>query len=314
MRIVGRGAGTTISLTVLAAMLLSMLAGCTPAEGRMDIAPAPSPLPPASPSVTTPGQPVHQVAVPDLDRLNQELKAMLAEAEGNYGIYLLDLQSQKSISINADTLFPAASTVKLPLVLYVMNQVAHGNSSLDEPLTYTDDDWEDGTGLLQAAVEGDTFTVRELVDLSIQYSDNIAANLLMRRFGADRVGRYADRLGADATRIEPGAMATTPTDMARIVYAIATSDRAAPSELREYLLDLLSNTAFSDRIRAGVPPEVGVAHKIGTLPNVVNDVALVSGEHPFILSVFSTDVAEEEGVAVIQAVAETTYRFLNGRQ
>ncbi|HEY8742135.1 MAG TPA: serine hydrolase, partial [Chloroflexota bacterium] len=78
----------------------------------------------------------------------------------------------------------------------------------------------------------------------------------------------------------------------------------------DQMLQYLTHTAFHDRIPAGVPADVVVAHKIGTQINVENDVALVAlPGRPYILSIFAKDVTEEDAVPVEQAISRAVYQF-----
>jgi len=219
--------------------------------------------------------------------------------------------SGEGIGINTKTVFPAASTMKLPMTLFILDQIAKGQATLDEQLTYISRDWEDGTGYLQSFVaEGDSFAVEELIDYAIRFSDNIATNILVRRFGFSRVYEHIQHLGGTLTWFDPETIGTTPQEMAGYMYA-AHAETTANEQLRRLLLDVLAETVFQDRIRAGIPIEVRVEHKIGTLPGVVNDVAFVYGDRPFVLAIFSMGVEEATAVLVIEHIAEQTYKFLN---
>lgn len=291
-----------------------------PAEtGEVLGPPAPEPAKPTSPAQgtptsTTPAQkptttPVVQPG--DLSPLKAQLRTYLAKQKGTYGIYVLDLTNGQGFGINSDQVFYAASTVKVPMALYVLDLAAHGKISLDERVAYQSSDYEGGTGILQSSIKpGDTVTVRRLVDLSIRYSDNIAANMLMRRFGSANVAAYMRQLGGKVTRTSDGRWGTTPYDMA--LYMSATQGAGIhDASLRQYLLNLLETTVFTDRIAAGVPSGVTVAHKIGTLSGVVNDIGLVfAPKHPFIISVFSDGTSEQTAPAVIAQITRQTYSYL----
>lgn len=252
----------------------------------------------------------------DLRGLRAKLNHYLARHDGTYGVFIIDLKSGRALSINGDQRFPAASTFKLPMSLHIFDQVEKGKVSLDEVLAYSDEDWEAGTGVLQASVEGDTFTVRELVELAITHSDNIATNILLRRFGLYNIMTYMEQdLGGRVVNIEDGAIVTTPRDMAVYMRKAQSDELLRQAELRGLLLDSLENTVFEDRVAAGVPAGVPVAHKIGTLPGVVNDVALVgAAERPFVIAAFSMDVWEDEAAEVITGLTRTVYEHLNGEK
>ncbi len=264
---------------------------------------------PAPAQVTKPAPARRRSAAPDMRPLQTRLEEFLAEQDGLYGVYVLDLNSGRSAAVHENDIFPTASTFKLPLAMYILDEAAKGRVDLDEPIAYTDAYWEDGTGILQEQLsEGDTRTVRELVELAITESDNIATNMLIDRFGVQNVYDYMERLGGTVTQYEPGVHGSTPREMATYLR-LAMSDRAVGDKaLRDFLFGALTSTSFHERVEAGVPEGVKVAHKVGTLPGVVNDVALVyAPQRRFIVSVFSLDVGEETAKAVIAEIAAMVY-------
>lgn len=278
-----------------------------------DPQPEPEPAPPPEP----PFEPVPIAAdgTPALDRLKQQLQAYVSRQKGTYGVYLIDLKSGAGIGVNETKIFPTASTFKLPMSMYVMNEVAAGRASLDDKLTFKETDREGGTGILQNKIkEGDQFTLGQLVDLALTESDNIATNMICRRFGFRPVYDYMLKLGGTVTKFDAETIGTTPKDMATYMQQLRQPNgvTVATPELRQRLLDALARTSFHDRIEAGVPSGVRVAHKIGTLTNVINDVGLVyAPERPFILAVFSVDVRENTAPQVITEITRLIYGSLN---
>ncbi|MDF2630916.1 MAG: putative beta-lactamase [Symbiobacteriaceae bacterium] len=291
----------------------SLLAGCTgrpaqaitvPDVGATIAAPAVQSSVQAAPAAP---------AQPDLRQLRRQLHSYLADQDGTYGVFILDLTTGKGVGINSDKVFPAASTFKLPMSLYILDQVTKGKASLYEKIAYEASDYDEGTGTLQDWVEeGTELTVRELVELAITQSDNIATHMLLRRFPPQNVYAYMkEQLGGKVTHFDEETMGTTPREMATYMMDAHSGQALEDRELQQFLISALENTAFEDRAAAGVPDGVAVAHKIGTLPNVVNDVALVEvPDHPFIISVFSLDVSEEIAPGVISEVTRKVYDFL----
>lgn len=308
-------------------ILAGLLTGCaslpgvqhnTPAQTATAAASAPSvaesltfvgpPAPPAAPvPAATPAQ-----KQPDMQKLQKTLNQYLAAQDGTYGVFVIDLTTGQSLGINSDTVFPAASTFKLPMSLYILNLASQGKVDLNEQLAYQESDYEDGTGILQDSISvGDTYPIKELIKLAITQSDNIATHMLLDRFGIQNVYDYMHQLGGQVTEYDDETIGTTPKEMARYMRSARGTKAVTDPALRQFLIDCLENTAFVDRTAAGVPEGVAVAHKIGTLPNVVNDVALVlAPDHPFIISAFSKDVNDDQAPQVITDVTRQVYDFL----
>jgi beta-lactamase class A len=247
-----------------------------------------------------------------MQKLQKTLNQYLAAQDGTYGVFVIDLTTGQSLGINSDTVFPAASTFKLPMSLYILNLASQGKVDLNEQLAYQESDYEDGTGILQDSISvGDTYPIKELIKLAITQSDNIATHMLLDRFGIQNVYDYMHQLGGQVTEYDDETIGTTPKEMARYMRSARGTKAVTDPALRQFLIDCLENTAFVDRTAAGVPEGVAVAHKIGTLPNVVNDVALVlAPDHPFIISAFSKDVNDDQAPQVITDVTRQVYDFL----
>ncbi len=243
--------------------------------------------------------------------LAQVLSAYLSTLRGTYGVAIIDLTTGATASVGGDRVFVAASTFKVPLAMYIFSLVERGEADLAEPLYYVPADWEGGTGILHGAVPGDCYTVAELVNLSLTVSDNIATNMLLRRFGEQNVFAYMRELGGTVTNLPTGRRATTPRDMAR--YMEIAYRRAAREDggLYRTLLGLLTQTAFSDRIAAGAPAGVPVAHKIGTLPAMVHDVGIVFlPGRPFAIALFSEGVSEPVAAARLADITHLVSDYL----
>ncbi len=267
--------------------------------------PTPTTKPPA-PGSRTSRSPAPEK--PDLAPLNRSITRLLGNDLPHYGIYVVDLKSGVATGVNENTRFSAASTVKLPLAMFVLEQAHQGGVSLDEKITYTNDDYEDGTGVLQGTPPGTEFSTGDLVKLAITKSDNIAANMLLRRFGRDAVAAYTRTLGGDAILFD-GDNLVTPKDMSFYLRRLMQV-KYISRKTRDLLLDYLTHTEFNDRLPGGLPPRVRIAHKIGTLPGVVNDVGIVfAPQRTYIISVMSRDVSEDDATQMISAVSRTVYQF-----
>ncbi|MDQ0287622.1 beta-lactamase class A [Desulfofundulus luciae] len=248
--------------------------------------------------------------VPDYQPLQEQLKEYLAQQPGVYGIYFKDLHSGTSFDINGDEPITAASTVKVPVVLYLNHLVAQGKLNWDDRVVYdSKQDYQGGAGILQfSARDGDSYSLRVLANLSITISDNIAYRMLVRHLGKDNVARFMRDLGGQ-TVFPGGENITTARDMGRYMEAVLEFSREHPA-LGERLLDDMANPIYHVGLPGKLPPEVRVAHKEGDVWGVANDAGIVFAEHPYILVVLSrgeTDV--DKGFARIAEISRMVYDY-----
>lgn len=227
------------------------------------------------------------------------------------GVVVMDLATGRTAEINPDRVFPAASVVKVPIAMTILHYVTTGDVSLDDQITYhAATDYEGGAGSIQYMVkEGDTFDVRFLLDRMIRVSDNIARNMLERWIGSDVIRDYMLSLG-----VEPPYTATRPTMTARgantILQKLDSGQAGISPELTQFLLGLMESTVFNDRIPAKLPPDVIVAHKVGTLSNMIADSGLVyAPDRSFAISVFTEDIPYDQAVNLIADLAAKMYYY-----
>lgn len=274
--------------------------------------PVPTETPPADPPLTMQTAPPQAASLTELE---SSLQAYVADQPGTWGYFLIDLTTGQTVGMDAETMFPAASTIKLPLALYIMDEVSQGRTRLDELITYQDSDWQDGAGYLAEELSpGSTITVERLVETMIRYSDNVAKNMLTRRFDQDGLFAWIRAQGGQVELRDDGdggLIYTNAETLGRMMNLLYTDQAFRNAELRQELLTWLETTVYQDRAAAGVPEGVKVAHKIGNLPYVVNDIALVWAPHgPYILAALSEGVFDDDGNATIEALTAMSYQGL----
>ena len=57
---------------------------------------------------------------------------------GKLVVYCINLKNNKTVSINADTIFPTASMVKIPILIGIMDKINNGELDYHQELLYRD--------------------------------------------------------------------------------------------------------------------------------------------------------------------------------
>ncbi len=248
-------------------------------------------------------------ATTDYTTLQRQITDYLAQQPGVYGLYFVDLESGQEFGYHSRTLFHAASTFKIPMNLYLYRAAEHGQIKLSEQLFLTESHLEGGTGILKSQSPGSSYSIAQLADYSILYSDNVATNILLSRLGKENVKEYMRSLGGQVVDNEQNI--TCPYDLALYMQEVLQLAEKKPSG--EKLLDNLFDNLLKDRIPAPLPPEVKVANKIGTWPptNTYNDAAyVVHPDKPYILVVTSEDTPGYSAAReVIRHLSELVYHY-----
>ena len=263
-------------------------------------------------TVRTPVPPARVRAVEEFD---EELRAISEAHTGTHGVAVFDVYSGESASLNADRRFVAANLSKLYALLTLYTAASRGELSLDDEITMRASDvWAEGTGVLYRYPVGHTMTLRECARFLIKESDNTAEVMLNRYLGEEEIEAELDRIGARSTSYwMPNT--TTPNDVLLVLKAIADPSYTSP-ELSAEMLDVMTGTAFEDRLPRPLPDGARVAHKIGSYESTFSDAGIVlSAERSgvgqeYYIVVVSEGAPEGEARQTIQEVSLAAYRAL----
>ncbi|MBN1623603.1 MAG: serine hydrolase [Clostridia bacterium] len=280
--------------------------------------PVPTPVVTSNPTPTPSATPLpgYNPAedIEKLDVLEEYIERYFSQFDGRYGLTFLDISTGNQMNIASYDQYIAASTSKLPINLYLFKKIAEGALSFDIEMEYLEQDLEYGTGLIIKGDYGDKYTVAQLVEYSLVYSDNCAINMIIRLCGRDNILDYMMDLGAT---INYGLRhRSCPADMA--VFAKELYDRNIENPgLYGIMVNYLENTVFNDRINRYLPAGVPVAHKIGNYinENAYNDIGIVYADNPYIVSLMSEQTNENlEAFEVLAQTSLMIYRFMEGEE
>src|SRR5436305_14023729 len=70
--------------------------------------------------------------------LQRQIEDLLKGYNGDAGVYVKNLKNGKTVAINADTIFPTASMVKIPILFGIMDKINRGELVYHQPLQYKD--------------------------------------------------------------------------------------------------------------------------------------------------------------------------------
>jgi beta-lactamase class A len=240
----------------------------------------------------------------DASSFTSGLKGYLnAQGGGTYGVYLEGLRSGVTVEVGDTTSMEAASVIKMPVALYLLQQADSGQIVFSDQIDLHPEDFMSGTGsLIYTAHPGDMFSYDQLLSLLIQQSDNTAWRALRRVLGDSQIDAYAASVGAGDCH--QATNACSARSAGRTMAQLARGQLLSQTSTQR-LLSLLETTQFNDWLPYYVGRTTAVAHKIGTDPGngVANDcgVVFLSGD-PFAICVFTT-APGQTGTQVIRDIA-----------
>lgn len=270
------------------------------------------PVPPASTSSAMPAP-----AAPTIADLAERVRARVATVAGaRVAVAYRSLGRPDTLFVDVDSVFHAASTMKVPVMIEIMRRVDDGRLRLAQPIPlanrfasivdgspYSLDAGDDSDSTLYARV-GTSVPLDELMERMITHSSNLATNALIQLVTADSVQATTVALGAPGMRVLRGvedgkayeaglSNTTTARALATLMAAIQTG-RAGSTTATRHMLDILLRQAFHGEIPAGLPPGTRVAHKTGSITGVLHDAAIVypPNRAPYVLVVLTAQITD----------------------
>lgn len=249
--------------------------------------------------------------------LHARITERIAAVPGStVGVVFREVGGGAAVFVNPDSVFHAASTMKVPVMIEYFR-------ALDARRVRRDQDLLLGTEF-RSIVDGSPYTLGAdvdsdssvfdrvgqrvplhwLVERMIVRSSNLATNTLIDVLDARRVDATARRLGATTMKVLRGVEdgkafaqglnnVTSARDLATLLEAIELGKAASKASCRE-MIDILAAQEFNELIPAGVPVGTKVAHKTGWITGVTHDAALVypPGRKPYLLVVLTKGIPD----------------------
>ena len=234
-------------------------------------------------------------------KLISRIREYDASVNGVLGVAIVDLQSSRILQHNGETVFPQASSIKIPIMMEAFRAARGGKLKLDGNVTLEKTESVGGSGHLRLLLRSQpvTLTVRDLITAMIETSDNTATNKLIEMVGMDSVNRLLTELGFPKTRLQRRMLdskaatedrenVSTPLEMARLAELLYRG-KAIDAEASKDMIEILK--LVDADFRKTIPQNVSVAAKPGAVPGVRAETGIIFlNKRPFVLSVMSTFV------------------------
>ena len=260
--------------------------------------------------------------------LTKKLQDLVKEFNGDYGIYVRHLKTGKTVEINADTMFPTASMVKVPIMVGIMDKVEKGELKYDSSLVYRDSLFYDGEDIVGNLKDSGRISLGKVVMLMITTSDNTGSlwSQLMAGTGT-RINELMAKYGFEKTRVNsrtPGRQdiwkvygwgVTTPREMAELVVKIREGKIISPWA-SERMYRNLARIYWDGEALAEIPPYIHAASKQGAVNRSRSEVVLVnapSGDYVFcVITKNQQDESwtnQNEGYVLLRNVSKTLWNY-----
>jgi beta-lactamase class A len=232
--------------------------------------------------------------------LEKQIGELIQGFHGTVGIYVHELKKDRIASFNADTVFPTASIVKIPIMIGIMDRIQNKELEFHQVMIYKDTmKYDPGEDVLASFKPDEKILLSKLMLLSISLSDNTASLMLQGiAGGGQRINYLMDSLGFLYTRVNsrtPGREKdreiygwgqTTPREIARIMEQIEKGE-VLSQRSSDRMLRTMGRQYWDEVANSQIPPNIFVASKSGALDECRNEILYVNAPNPYIFSIFT---------------------------
>jgi len=260
-------------------------------------------------------------------KLTQQLNDAVQGFHGQVGIYVQNLKTGKTAAINADTLFPTASMIKVSIQCGLMDKIEKGELQYNQKLVYRDSLLYKGEDILGSFKDKDTIQLSKVALLMITMSDNTASTWLQKLVGGDYINNWLQQNGFKVMRVNsrvPGREAirsiygwgvSTPFEMCHLFTMIRQGKAVSPAA-SERMSRNMARIYWDEKALSQIPPYVQTISKQGAVDAAKSETVLVSAPHgDYVFSIMTnhnTDqrwVPDNEASVLIKKISALLWHY-----
>lgn len=225
------------------------------------------------------------------ESLESKIKNRVEGFRGDVGVFVKNLKTGEEVAINADSLFPTASMIKIPITIGIFDKIEKGELAYDSVLTYRDSLLYVGEDILGSFKDGEKIALSKVLMLMITTSDNTASLWCQHLAGTGTtINVWLDDNGFANTRVNSrtegrqenwkqyGWGQTTPREMAELMMRIHEGNIIS-KRASERIYRNLTRIYWDSETLSQIPPYVQAASKQGAVNRSRSEVVLVNAPH-----------------------------------
>lgn len=254
--------------------------------------------------------------------LKQQLNGLMAQYPSiKPSIYVWEYEQGQYIDIKADELYPAASIIKLPVLVRMFKSIEAGQFKLNDEMKMIEQYRSSGSGNLQYSQAGNRYSMDYLAKIMIQDSDNTSTNMIMSKMGGmDDVNMGLRDWGISKTYVRTwlpdlgGTNKTTAHDIAKILYNLDNPGFLNINS-RESIIDYMSHVKNDRLIQAGLGEGALFIHKTGDIGTMLGDAGIVyapNGKKYIVVILAMRPHNSYQGKEFIVKASEMIYKAIAG--
>lgn len=262
------------------------------------------------------------------EALTKKVTELVKGFKGDVDVYVRHLKSGKTVAINADSLFPTASMIKVPITIGVFNKIEKGELRYDSTFIYKDSLLYEGEDILGSFKHGEKISLSKLLMLMITTSDNTASlwcqslagggieiNRWLEENGFNNIRVNSRTPGREAIRTKYGWGQTSPREMAELVVRLREG-KVINARTSERIYRNLGRIYWDGEALSQIPPYIHTASKSGAVNRSRSEVVLVNAPHgDYVFCVITKNQQDEswqrsnEGYVLLRNISRLLWNY-----
>jgi beta-lactamase class A len=240
----------------------------------------------------------------------------------NPGLFILDLSTGDYADLSGGKTFPAASVIKLPILIAFFQDLDAGKVSLTEKLVMSPNLIASGSGYMQDLAPWSSYSAQYTIGKMIETSDNTATNMIIKRLGGARVLNQRFRSwGLRDTTIRNwlpdlrGTNTVSAQDLALILAKLAKGNLLSDSS-QARAVAILKTCSTRSLLVPGIGSGAQIAHKTGDIGFAIGDAGIIfmpNGRQYIAAVMLRRPYDDPRGRDYVQAVSRLTYSYFLNR-
>ena len=230
------------------------------------------------------------------EKIKKNIESKFFDFDGVVGLSFTDLKSKYTFDINGCEIFPVASTIKIHILIQILNLVEKNELDLNQNIEITNKLHSAGSGILSHLDNEINLSLLDIINFMIILSDNTATNYLIDLAGFENTNDIIKMMGLKNTKlqrkmedqeavqnnIENFSTANECNELFNQLYHNKPTDY-----ISKKTIEILSKPkkGYFNRI---IDAKTKIANKPGGMPYVRCDSGIIFlKNNPYILSIFS---------------------------
>jgi beta-lactamase class A len=255
------------------------------------------------------------------EKFETKLKRMDATFDGVLGAEFVDLTDGQVVALNAGSVFPTASTIKVAILIELFRQAEAKPGLLTQQRPFTATERTTGSGMARLIGSGSSLALQDIAKLMINLSENTATNVIIDEVGMDNVNRLAASLNLKSMRLQRKMLESeeqaknkeniaSPDDAAKIMTMIARCKIPVSPASCAAIRHIMEIPQPPHPAKDPIPKDIPVAFKWGGMEGVSVGWGIVSlPRRPYVFAIMTTYGQEPQSGATVRAVSEAAFDY-----